>query len=96
MADSREVQWTTRSLKNAQKIRNYLTTEFSEKEASKFDELLTVEVLRNQRIHLPTLISKIPKIPGTSGEQCCTNSLLYFTRCEEGKIIKNYSCCHAG
>ena len=40
MSEPLPVRWTTRSLRNAQNIRSYLITRFSEKEALNFEKLL--------------------------------------------------------
>jgi len=48
-----EVEWTKRSLGNAQHIRKYLITEFSEQEVLKFENLLE---------HFENTVSVFPKI----------------------------------
>ncbi len=61
MADSGDVQWTTRSLRNAQKIRKYLSTHFSEKEVNRFDELL--RSFEKNVSNFPHLYPKSQKFP---------------------------------
>jgi plasmid stabilization system protein ParE len=52
-----DVEWTNRSLSNAQNIRDYLTSEFSSKEVHHFEDLLR---------HFEDTVSIFPKIYPTS------------------------------
>ncbi len=79
-----EVEWTNRSLRNAQKIRDYLISEFSSKEIHEFENLLG---------HFENTVSIFPKIyPQSTRYPMLRRAVLHkltsvFYTIQEDKII---------